>query len=226
MARLSLSGQTKQRQIVILAAGGAVLGGLLLFQLPKTLDRMNASAPASTTETTPAAPTTPQPTAPTGAPVVPVAPTPAPRRALLSRFEPKDPFVQQVDADTSEAPAASAPGTPVGAAPAPARASSAAARASSARSSGSARASFTVESFATIAVNGGRQRVRVSAAFPKADPVFRLVSARGNTARVGIAGGNLTGGSQTVTLTRGEPVTLLNTLDGKRYRLELLSVSS
>ena len=219
MASVSLSGQSKQRQIVILAAGGAVLGGLLLFQVPKTLDRLNASAPASATQTTPA-PTAPEPGAPPATPVVPVAPTPAPRRALLSRFDPKDPFVQQVDPDASGAsgPASSAPvqravpASPVPSAPA--------------RRSRTGRASFTVESFATISVNGGRERVRVASTFPRGNRVFRLVSARGNTATVGIAGGSLTGGSQTVTLTRGEPVTLLNTVDGKRYRLQLLSVSA
>jgi hypothetical protein len=224
MPSLSLSGQSKQRQIVILAAGGAVLGGLLLFQLPKTLDRLNASPPTSTTEAAPA-PTTPQPGAPPATPVVPVTPTPAPRRALLSRFEPKDPFVQQVDADESPEASGSASSPPArsgGAAPAPA----AAAPSAPARRSRTARASFTVESFATISVNGERERVRVAATFPKGDPVFRLVSARGNAARIGPAGGNLTGGSNTVTLTRGQPLTLLNTLDGKRYRLELLSVSA
>lgn len=222
MPSLSLSGQSKQRQIVILAAGGAVLGGLLLFQLPKTLDSLNASPP-TTTEAP--APTTPQPGAPPATPVVPVAPTPAPRRALLSRFDPKDPFVQQVNPDaSSEASksAAPAPAQRAVAAPAPAGAAPSA----PARRSRTARASFTVEYFATISVNGDRQRVRVAAAFPKGDPVFRLVSARGNTARIGPAGGNLTGGSNTVTLTRGQPLTLLNTLDGKRYRLELLSVSA
>jgi hypothetical protein len=220
MPSLSLAGQSKQRQIVILAAGGAVLGGLLLFQLPRTLDRLNASAPATTTQPAPA-PTTPEPGAPPATPVAPLAPTPAPRRALLSRFEPKDPFVQQVDPEASAAGSGSASSAPVQrAVPA------SPVRSAPARRSRTARASFTVESSATISVNGGRERVRVASTFPRGNPVFRLVSARGNTATVGIAGGSLTGGSQTVTLTRGEPVTLLNTVDGKRYRLQLLSVSA
>jgi hypothetical protein len=223
MASLSLQGQSKQRQIAILAAGAAVLGGLLLWQVPKTLDRLNASPPASTTQPAPA-PTTPQPATPPATPV-PVTSNPAPRRALLSRFDPKDPFVQQVDPEASSAgsgSAAAAPAQPAGAAAAsPTPASS-----TPARRTRTARASFTVESFATISVNGDRERVRVASNFPRANPVFRLVSARGNTARVGIAGGSLTGGSHTVTLTKSEPLTLLNTVDGKRYRLELLSVSA
>jgi hypothetical protein len=64
----------------------------------------------------------------------------------------------------------------------------------------------------------------VSDSFPKDNPVFRLVSLKGETAKVGISGGTLKGGSETVTLTKGEPLTLLNTVDGKRYKLELISL--
>ena len=43
--------------------------------------------------------------------------------------------------------------------------------------------------------------------------------------KVGIAGGTLTGGSQTVTLKKGKKVTLVNTADGTRYELVLVSLA-
>jgi hypothetical protein len=234
MAAISLSGQTRQRQIVILAVGGVVLGGLLLFQVPRTLERLNppAATPTQATQTAPA-PATARPDAAPATPVLPLA-TPSPSRRLpaLSRFKSKDPFVQQVDPDA--APASAAPPAPAAPAPAPsppaapARAASPPAAATPAPSkpeatTEAARPRFTVASSAsaTISVNGVTEKVTVSRTFPRKDPVFRLVSLSENAAKIGIAGGTLTGGSQTVTLTKGEPLTLLNTVDGKRYKLEL-----
>jgi hypothetical protein len=236
MATISLSGQTRQRQIVILAVGGLVLGGLLLFQVPRTLERLNppASTPTQVTQTTPA-PATAQPGTAPATPVVPLA-TPSPSRRLpaLSRFKSKDPFVQQVNPEAAPAaPAAPAPAAPAPATPAPAGSppaastppASTAAPSTSEETAKATPASFTVESSgagsATISVNGVKEKVTVSRTFPKKDPVFRLVSLKEDTAKIGIAGGTLTGGSQTVTLTKGEPLTLLNTVDGKRYKLEL-----
>jgi hypothetical protein len=233
MAAISLSGQTRQRQIVILAVGGVILGGLLLFQVPRTLESLNppASTPTQTTQTAPA-PATSRPDAAPATPVVPLA-TPSPPRRLpaLSRFKSKDPFVQQVNPDAapaaaaaSTAPPAPAPSPP--AAPAPAAsppASSTPAASKPEATTKTARPRFTVASSgsATISVNGVPEKVPVSGAFPKKSPVFRLVSLSEDAAKIGIAGGTLAGGSQTVTLTKGEPLTLLNTVDGKRYKLEL-----
>src|SRR5918992_1244141 len=232
MAAISLSGQTRQRQIVILAVGGVILGGLLLFQVPRTLERVNPPA-ATTTEATQTAPApaTQQPNTAPATPVVPVA-TPSPPRRLpaLSRFKSKDPFIQQVNPDASPAAAAAPPAPSAApsppAAPAPAASPPAASPPAASKPQETAkapRARFTVASSAsaTISVNGVTEKVTVSGTFPKKDPVFRLVSLSDDTAKIGIAGGTLTGGSQTVTLTKGEPLTLLNTVDGKRYKLEL-----
>jgi hypothetical protein len=234
MAAISLSGQTRQRQIVILAVGGVLLGGLLLFQVPRTLERLNppAATPTQTTQTAPA-PATAQPGTAPATPVVPLA-TPSPSRRLpaLSRFKSKDPFVQQVDPDASPAaaaapaPAPPAPAPAPPAAPAPTASPSAAstpAASTPEATTEAARPRFTVASSgsATISVNGVTEKVTVSGTFPKKNPVFRLVSLSDDAAKIGIAGGTLTGGSQTVTLTKSEPLTLLNTVDGKRYKLEL-----
>jgi hypothetical protein len=212
MASISLSGQSKQRQVVILAVGGLVLAGLLLFQL-KTL-RGSESAPAPATEQP-----TPTPVAPgVPPPAVPVA-TPSPRAASLTRFKSKDPFVQQINPDA-------APGATESSGTSAPASSEPASEASSFRAIGSSNPGSAAAGNATIAVNGAEEIVSVSKTFPKANPVFKLVSIGNGTAKVGIATGTLKGGSQTVTLTKGEPLTLLNTVDGKRYKLELVSASS
>jgi hypothetical protein len=216
MPSISLSGQTRQRQIVILAVGGLILAGLLMFQLPRTLKmvRGSESAPA------PAA-TTPPPVTP-GTPVTPVAPpvsvatTPSPvRPAALTRFKSKDPFLQQINpnAEASDTAGSSA------------SSSESSSDSGNFRAVESANGDVAIPDSATIAVNGSDEVVRVSNYFPKANPVFTLVSVGENTAKVGIANGELKGKGETgtVTLSEGEPLTLLNTVDGKRYTLELIS---
>jgi hypothetical protein len=78
---------------------------------------------------------------------------------------------------------------------------------------------------ADISVNGSAESVQVGAEFPTADPAFVLVSASKGSVRIGIAGGSLATGSDTVTLQRGKTLTLVNTVDGTEYRLRLVSIS-
>jgi hypothetical protein len=75
---------------------------------------------------------------------------------------------------------------------------------------------------ATISVNGTAETVAVGDAFPKANPLFRLVSIKNGVARIGIAGGTLKGSTKTVALVKGKTLTLMNTADGMRYVLRLL----
>jgi hypothetical protein len=75
-----------------------------------------------------------------------------------------------------------------------------------------------------ISVNGLQETVTTGGEFPKDSPVFRLVKLVGGEARIGIAGGALASGSPTVTLRKGKAVTLVNTADGTRYELKLVSV--
>jgi hypothetical protein len=133
---------------------------------------------------------------------------------LLSfdRFSSKDPFVQQVDAAASAATQPTSakttkktqpkkptvPGTPRQPAPTP--------------------------TAARISVNGVRELVDLGQTFPSSDPVFRLVSLTRTTAKIGIAGGSLSTGDAAVTLMKGKKVTLMNTADGTRYELILVSV--
>jgi hypothetical protein len=81
-----------------------------------------------------------------------------------------------------------------------------------------------VPTTAVISLNGSPETVQVGGSFPSSDPVFELVSLTGKTAKVGIAGGSLESGAAAVTLQKNKPVTLLNTADGTRYVLRLVSL--
>ena len=135
---------------------------------------------------------------------------------LLSfdRFSSKDPFVQQVDA-TGAAPAAAAK-TQKGTQPK---------IPSAIPTTRSQPVPTPNPSTARISVNGTSETVELSKTFPSSDPVFRLVALTRTTAKIGIAGGSLSTGGETTTLTKGKKVTLMNTADGTRYELTLLSVS-
>jgi hypothetical protein len=225
-----------KRQKIVAAVGGLILVGLLIWRVPPMIALMNKKPP--TASSTPAA-VAPAPAAPT-LPATGTAggsaelvdsdrsPVAGPGQLVsFGRFVSKDPFVQQsgrrcVDSAgvTIVCPAATAsskskpkrkrpikepdlelelpsPTTPT---------KSPAARAG-----------------AQISVNGSTDGVAVGATFPTADPVFRLVSVAGKTAKIAIDGGSYASGDATITLSKGEPVTLVNTADGTRYRVVLVS---
>jgi hypothetical protein len=79
---------------------------------------------------------------------------------------------------------------------------------------------------ATLSIDGVPEGVNVKSDFPSASPVFHLVSATKKTAVITIAGGSLANGAPTLTLRLGKPVTLMNTADGTRYKLVLVSTST
>jgi hypothetical protein len=76
-----------------------------------------------------------------------------------------------------------------------------------------------------IKVNGVVARVATQGTFPSGAPVFRLVSWTKDSAQIAIVGGSYATGDPTLTVRVGEPLTLENQTDGKRYKLELLSTS-
>jgi hypothetical protein len=139
----------------------------------------------------------------------------------FSHFTAKDPFVQQVD------PTAAQPGSSSSSS-----SSSSSASASSAPPATSQAAKVTpnrstrvlaVTGAARISVNGRVQIVRVGASFPAANPLFKLVSVKNGVARIGIASGSYSSGAHTVSLGAGRTLTLVDTADGIRYQLRLLS---
>jgi hypothetical protein len=236
----------KDKKMKKVAIGlSVVLVAVLAFQVPKLLHSGGPSAqPVTAVATTPAggapvaAPTTGTPVTatPTTAPgTAAAALTPASSKLpnsdtlpkagkaqlfAFSHFTAKDPFVQQVDltagqpdssSGSSSNSSASASNTPTAAAPA-----------AKITHKHSTRV-LAVTGAARISVNGRVQVVRVGAGFPSANPLFKLVSVTNGVARIGIASGSYSSGARTVSLGAGHTLTLVDTADGIRYQLRLLS---
>jgi len=163
-------------------------------------------------------------------------PTPASGQLLaFGLFRSKDPFAQQLKVGATGSSGA-APTSGGGSGPTGAKGAAAVVVApttgggkkSGGSTSGGSSAPATPPATVTtavISVNGAPESVQVGGQFPAAEPVFKLVSLTKTGAKVGIAGGTLQNGAGTVTLTKNKPVTLLNTSDGTRYVLRLVSVS-
>jgi hypothetical protein len=222
-----------RKQKIVLAVLGVLFLGVMVYQAPTILNLFGggSSEVASEPAPPPSAPAAPAPGA--AAPATPVAAPGSGSAALVDsdpqaqaaqgqlvtfdRFASKDPFAQQAEqGPTTAAPAE--PARPQGdlptgfdegeAAEAPAPPQAAPVRT------------------ATISVNGVSSDVTVGGTFPEGDPIFKLVSLKNASAKVGIVDGTYATGAQAITLKRGgKPVTLMNTADGTTYVLRLLSVS-
>jgi len=227
----------KQKKIAI---GGAILlVGLLAFSVPKTMKMLHPSSPKHKQSHSTAANTTPTTTTVTPLTGVPVSNTPAGTAVLTAELAPaaregqlsvlsasfksKDPFKQLIDedatsstgADTTTKPAKPTPTLKVVPSTKPTTATPAAGPA--------VRLPFLS---AVISVNGVREGVDVKVDFPVDSPLFHLVSLTKRTAKISVAGGELENGKLTLTLRRGKPLTLVNTADGTRYRIVLVSTST
>jgi len=235
--------EAKDRRAKRLAIGGAVLlVAILAFEMPKVLKHGSSSSTppaATTTATTPTTAATGAPTAAPGTAAAASLPTtgstklPDSDRApkvsksqLLSftSFPGKDPFVQQVNTTTATggSPGSSSPGT---AAAAAGVITAGPPSTASVRLSGSASQARTLAKTGavTLSVNGSVETVRVGASFPSSNPLFKLVSVAHGVVRIGIANGSYASGSQAVSLTAGNTLTLVDTSDGARYKLRLVS---
>jgi hypothetical protein len=223
--------ERERKQKIFVAVGGVVLLALLAFQLPKILGGSDTEVAGTTTDTaTVAGETTPPPDAavPSSVALVdtdrPLAPLPGQLRSF-GTFTRKDPFVQQLASSSSGASEGDGGGgggaetgksgddrqTP---AKTPSKGFSV---------GGTAAASVTV-----ISVNGARQTLAPGTAFPAADPVFVLVSEQpgAKTVVVSVAGGAYANGDRATKLKLGEPIVLVNTATGARYRLVLVAVGN
>lgn len=245
--RMENARQAKDRKMKKIAIGGAVLLAVVLaFEVPKVLKSGGSSSstpPAATTTgtATTAVPTTAPGTA--AATVTPAAPgtaaaavTPAastklpnsdlqPNRSKsqlysFSHFAAKDPFVQQVSVATQGASTAVTSAT--SAAP-----SSGAGSGSTANSAPQQKPTrmLAATGAVRIAVNGRIETVRVGASFPSSNPLFKLVGVVHGVARIGIADGSYSSGAGTISLGAGRTLTLVDTADGIRYKIRLLSGS-
>jgi len=230
--------EMKDARMKKIAIGGAVLlVAVLAYEVPKVMHRGGATSsppPAATTTTPGTAPTTPAVNAtPTASPTASTKLTNSdmePNRAKgqlysFSHFTGKDPFVQQVNDTTAVQPntaAQTSSGSPAPtSAPSPSSnttATMSATKTSSVRTLASTRA-------VKIQVNGKVETVRVGKSFPSSNPLFRLVSVNQGSVSIGIASGSYTSGAQTISLTQGRTLTLVDTADGVRYRIRLLSAA-
>jgi hypothetical protein len=228
--------EAKDRKMKKVAAGLTVLLVLVLaFEVPKMLKSSGGSSstpPAATTSTTPGVTTAAPPTTASG--TAEAASLPATSSKLttsdvqprvgksqlfsFTHFAGKDPFVQQVkDVAPGSGTAASGSSTSAGSSTKIANPGTTAAV------THHQGRTLAVTGAARISVNGRIQVVRVGASFPSANPLFRLVSFSGGVARIGIASGSYSSGAKTVSLASGRTMTLVDTADGIRYQLRLLS---
>ena len=240
-AKKQSAAQVKAAKQKKLAIGGAVLlVGVLVIQGPKMLKMLSggsSAAPAPAVAPVPVAPV------PGATPATPATPTPAQpsgtKLVSFERFSSKDPFSAQVSTSapsaatgsTGTAAAATATATGTGGA-----AVTLVPKTTSSSSSSTVKPTVKKTSMeiiqgngsAKITVNGRTETVSRSKDFPKSDPTFTLadVNASAQSVTVSIAGGSLKTGGKTFTLYTGAPKTLLNTADGKRYTLTLVSVQA
>jgi hypothetical protein len=216
--------EAKDRRAKKLAIGAGVLLAILLaWEVPHYLGGgKKSSAPAATTT---AADTTPGTTTPG---VVAAAAIPATSTKLtnsdmtpkhskqqltgFSTFASKDPFAQQVTADTGLTGSAGSSSTTPPQSTTTAQRNKPVLTARTLAHSGAVR----------ILVNGRPESVRVGASFPSSNPVFRLVSVSRAGVRIGIANGSYSSGAQTVSLALNRTVTLVDSTNGVRYKLQLL----
>ena len=233
-----------KRQKITAAALGVLLLGVLAFQLPRTLKMLHqssasASPAATTTAATGATGTTgalavaatgsTSGSGSTGDGLTDPGVLPAPQSGQLlafSRFRSKDPFTQQIGAecasDSGSTGGCGSAGTTQpsgGATP-----TKTAGKKTSIPPSTTGGVTAVKPTSAEISVNGTNESVAVGAKFPASNPTFVLVLLTKSTAKIGIAGGSLEGSRQTVTLKKGVALTLMNTADGTRYVLRLVSI--
>ncbi len=229
--------QKQRQQKIILIVLGVVLLGVAALQGPKLLggsdEPQPAAAPAGSTSagttvvpgsagSTTAGSTTQTSVLPAGVPRAVLVGVPVGGGALLkpgegqlrafTLFTAKDPFVQTL------------PKEPTAATPAAPPASGDPGKGGSEGGGGGTTAPGAAPpTFATIAVNGDAEALKVKQLFPEQEDLFVLLSLKGKTAKIAVSGGAFTDG-QTITLKLGKNLTLVNTATGARYALKLLFV--
>jgi hypothetical protein len=152
--------------------------------------------------------------------------------ASFTRFASKDPFAPQVGSGTKSGPTVPPPPTPdidgsAGDGVGDGGSGGVVPTAPAGGSGGKGGTTTTPSAGLTsvvIAVNGVLATVTAGSDFgsgPTGQPLFHLISATATTAKVAVAGGSYANGAPAITLRLRKPVTLMNTADGTRYKLEL-----
>ncbi len=143
--------------------------------------------------------------------------------ASFTLFDPKDPFVQQIDATGADGSTTNATTT----ATEPPAATKPSVSSPAGPGTGVQGGSVPPEPmlYATINLDGKPQQMKVKDAFPEGNPKFVLVSLKKKQATIGVAGGSFERG-KTVTAVLGKRLTLVNTATGVRFELELVYTGS
>ena len=231
-----------KRQKQIVAVGSVILLVLLGFEVPKLLgggSAQTAPAPISTTSGSPGSP-------------LAVAPGKLPNtdRVVIERqvgqllsfdlFKSKDPFVQQLSANSVAPPVVSnsQPGKPsvpaavttaVGsttpASTVPLPATTPAVPAATTPAATTPATSAPAPTSIAISTNGACENVALNGTFPGNEDIFRVVSIarEGKSVEIAVVGGAYDNGQAVATLKLGETLTLVNTADGTRYVISLRS---
>ena len=249
----------ERKQKIFVAVGFVILAGLMVLQGPKLLKAFKgdstaapAAQPAAATPATDPATGTPVASPSTsatfvkapksskaelaGVVIVPEQPVKAGDGQLnsFSRFESKDPFVQQVKDEPLLTPAqvgglkAQASGTADAATKKAAAAAAAAAAAGAGAPAGQAGTGSTPSvpialNMAMLRVNGNLHFVELKKRFPKSDRAFELKTIKPGRVSIAVADGSFVGGG-TLVLRLGRQTTLVNTATGARYVVKLLWV--
>jgi hypothetical protein len=244
----------RQKKIAII--GAVLLVGIMAIQGPKLMKQLKGSSSTPTAApATPAAPVAPVTPATPSTPATPATPASTDRLASFDTFSSKDPFAQQVTAETARAQATETSGSSSsGSGSGGTSASDSSGSGSSDGSSGSATtgtastkepaggtlaasAGFSVAgsettppasqqfASASLRVNTAVETVDEGKTFPRSDPVFKLVKVTDGAVEISIADGSLGTGAKTLSITTGKPMTLKNTTTGKKYKVEVVSTS-
>ena len=176
--------------------------------------------PAATPKASVAGTTEPSASEPSSAP--PATNPPAESQASKPATAPASPAEPPAQASPAEPVSPASPAEP--AAPQPSAEVSAGTAPAAPPASEPAASDPAQPSSATLSVNDVVETVTVGGDFPKAEPLFRLMSLEEDVAEIGIAGGSLQDGAKTVPLKVGGTLTLMNTADGTRYVLKLVKI--
>ncbi len=239
----------ERKQKIGLAVGVVLLLALVAIQGPKTLKALHGggnaatAAPATTTADTgttttgvPGTTTTGVPgTTTTGAPASSTSAAPPSSPAVLTNsdsappagldslptltlFHAKDPFKPQVDASATPpgtGPTPAQPAIPQGAAPV----------LGTIQTTAPGLKTATIPQ-ATLRVDGKKMDVPLGKSFPAGKVSFRVAGFEPGAVKLAVVGGSFADGTTTLTLQKGQPITLVNTADGSRFSLALLKISS
>jgi hypothetical protein len=223
-----------RKQKIVLAVLGVLFLGVIVYQAPTILGLFGGGSSEVASEPAPPSPVPAAPAPGAPAPATPAAAPGSGSAALIDsdpvaqaaqgqlvtfdRFESKDPFAQQAE----QGPVTAAPAEPArrrGDQP------SGFEEAEPESPESAAPPAAAPVRTARISVNGISSDVTVGGTFPEGDPIFKLLSLKAASAKVGIVDGTYATGAQGITLRKGgKPVTLMNTADGTTYVLRLVSV--